>query len=468
MDEFVDKLLKEYSLEQSIKLLSEVIDSIQKDKTFADIKDYLETKAIVDIDDNFIEKLLANSMHLGDIWGYINALPENYDIKKKDVDLFYALNLKPEKAIEYFEKKGYMFSWNWDDHIYDEHARAFTSAKAMRQDILEDLRGMVDKALEEGITLEQFKEELTPKLKAKGWWGFEKINNKVVEFGTPRRLEIIYRTNLQVAYNRGRYEAHIENTEDRPYWQYVSVIDPSTRVSHSAMNGKVFRYDDKIWETWYPPNGFNCRCRVRVLDGEDIKEKKLKVLKGSDINTNVIKPDKLWDYNPAKNYKDIVELKPKITPESPKQDVFKQEDKEWESKGKILDKLLSAKKQKLIDAEKNTEDRHDKQDKFNSLIGNLFNKFIDETYNKERASKIKKIRSMLFSGWTSSSSSGQSGVIKYVLDDLGLTQTYYHIEFIDEDKELIKLFKRRAKDTIKTVYGNDLSLLKEVIKTEFS
>ena len=34
-----------------------------------------------------------------------------------------------------------------------------------------DIREMVQKALEEGITFHEFQKELRPKLKSKGWWG---------------------------------------------------------------------------------------------------------------------------------------------------------------------------------------------------------------------------------------------------------------------------------------------------------
>lgn len=35
-------------------------------------------------------------------------------------------------------------------------------------------------------------------------------------------------------------------------------------------NGKVFRADDPIWQKIYPPNGYNCRCKVIALDYEQV------------------------------------------------------------------------------------------------------------------------------------------------------------------------------------------------------
>jgi uncharacterized protein with gpF-like domain len=76
----------------------------------------------------------------------------------------------------------------------------------------------------------------------------------------------------------GRFQEQLANVDDRPYWQYVAILDGKTRPSHRAMNGKVFRYDDPFWGSFYPPNGWGCRCRVRTLSGADVQTMGIKVL----------------------------------------------------------------------------------------------------------------------------------------------------------------------------------------------
>ena len=50
----------------------------------------------------------------------------------------------------------------------------------MRRDVLQDIREAIDRALAEGRTFDQFREELTPLLKEKGWWGKAQMTDMTV------------------------------------------------------------------------------------------------------------------------------------------------------------------------------------------------------------------------------------------------------------------------------------------------
>jgi hypothetical protein len=78
---------------------------------------------------------------------------------------------------------------------------------------------------------------------------------------------------MQSAYMAGRYSQMMEQAEERPYWQYVAILDSRTRPAHRALNGKVFAYDDAAWGAFYPPNGFGCRCRVRNFTKSEIQRR---------------------------------------------------------------------------------------------------------------------------------------------------------------------------------------------------
>lgn len=197
-------------------------------------------------------------------------------------DLKAIFGLEPKAAIDYLKTKGYAITWNWQQMLDQAHDQAFTVAKAMRLDLLSDIRESLEKALKEGQTLKQFSTELQPVLEAQGWWGKQVVVDseggaELVQLGSPRRLRTIYQTNLQSSYMAGRKASMEETAETHPYWMYIAILDGKTRPSHRALHGKVFRHDDPIWSRIFPPNGFNCRCRVIALTEAAVKRRGLKV-----------------------------------------------------------------------------------------------------------------------------------------------------------------------------------------------
>ncbi len=199
----------------------------------------------------------------------------------KPVSLSFALGLPPADAVAYFEAKGYKITFDWHELDQAAHAQAFTVAKAASLDVLADIRAALKTALAEGKTEAWFRKDLLPKLRARGWWGKASMvdprtgEERKVQLGSPARLRLIYRQNLQTAFMAGRYKAMLENADARPWWQYVAVLDGKTRPSHKILSGRTFRFDDPFWSSHYPPNGFNCRCRVRALSDSRMEAEKV-------------------------------------------------------------------------------------------------------------------------------------------------------------------------------------------------
>ncbi|MDR6915083.1 SPP1 gp7 family putative phage head morphogenesis protein [Pseudomonas sp. 3296] len=198
-------------------------------------------------------------------------------------DLKAIFGLEPANAIAYLKQKGYAITWHWQDMLDQAHDQAFTVTKAMRLDLLSDIRVALETALQQGHTLKQFTANLTPILQAQGWWGKQIIVDSQgtaehVQLGSPRRLKTIYQTNLQSAYMAGRKASMEHTTNTHPYWMLIAILDGKTRPSHRALHGQVFRHDDPIWSAIYPPNGFNCRCRVIALSEAAVKRRGLAVI----------------------------------------------------------------------------------------------------------------------------------------------------------------------------------------------
>ncbi|HDL3855984.1 TPA: minor capsid protein, partial [Mannheimia haemolytica] len=199
----------------------------------------------------------------------------------------FAIGLEPKQAIEFLRQKKLLANKVFKQELFDSAlGRATTISKLTSLEMTRDIYESMEKARREGKSFNEWKKTLTAEFERKGWvYGHDKAISRGIDgklladpktgehFGTPRRLNTIYRTNMQQAYSAARYQRYMDNVDNRPYWQYSAVGDQRTRPAHQALNGKIYRYDDPFWATFYPPNGFNCRCTVIALGERDLKRK---------------------------------------------------------------------------------------------------------------------------------------------------------------------------------------------------
>lgn len=190
----------------------------------------------------------------------------------------------PEQAVEFLRQKKMLAAKVFTKDLKESAlARATTIARLTSAEMTKDIYQSLETAMREGKPLHQWKKELVGEFERKGWLAghYKKISKGIdgklladpktgEYFGTPRRLNTIYRVNMQAAYSAARYQRLRDNVDNRPYWQYSAVGDARTRPTHLALSGKIYRYDDPFWTTFYPPNGFNCRCTVIALSDRDL------------------------------------------------------------------------------------------------------------------------------------------------------------------------------------------------------
>jgi SPP1 gp7 family putative phage head morphogenesis protein len=93
---------------------------------------------------------------------------------------------------------------------------------------------------------------------------FERFLNDV------RNIDETYNGNyLRAEYNfvhasaamAGKWE-QFQQDGDRYYLQYRTQHDDKVRPEHAALDGVTLPISDPFWESYYPPNGWNCRCTV--------------------------------------------------------------------------------------------------------------------------------------------------------------------------------------------------------------
>lgn len=199
----------------------------------------------------------------------------------------FAIGMEPTEAIEFLRQKKMLAGKVFVKDLQDSAlARATTIARLSSLEMTKDIYQSLETAMREGKGFNQWKKDLLGEFERKGWvFGKDKSISRGKDgnlladpqtgeyFGTPRRLNSIYRVNMQTAYSAARYQRMRDNVDNRPYWQYSAVGDERTRPAHLALNGKIYRYDDPFWATFYPPNGFNCRCSVIALAERDLQRR---------------------------------------------------------------------------------------------------------------------------------------------------------------------------------------------------
>ncbi len=177
----------------------------------------------------------------------------------------------PKEVIAYFDRRPSVPTFDWRDLAPHEHALAHTVAKTAGLNVLDDLRAAIRKAVVDRIPFEQFRDELIPILKKKGWWGEKKLRDEKTgelvkaQLGSPRRLQIMYWANVHSAHAAGEWQRVERNKQFLPYLTYVASVSERKRPLHLSWVGITLPVDDAWWRSHYPPNGWNCKCSVRQI-----------------------------------------------------------------------------------------------------------------------------------------------------------------------------------------------------------
>lgn len=181
---------------------------------------------------------------------------------------------EPSEVIEYLKAKKPEIHFDYDEIMHSAHHKAFTVAKVTKLDLLSDIQESLAYAQKKGLGFKEWKKTIKPTLIKKGWYKDVTVTNpktgeiKNIYVGNAR-LKNIYNTNMRVAYAQGRYQAQM--SIDSPYLRYVSILSENTRASHAALHGLILPKNDPWWDTNYPPNDWNCKCKAQTISKTQLK-----------------------------------------------------------------------------------------------------------------------------------------------------------------------------------------------------
>lgn len=91
----------------------------------------------------------------------------------------------------------------------------------------------------------------------------------------------------------------IEADGDRYDLQYRTAGDENVRAEHAALDGVTLPSSDPFWESYYPPNGYRCRCTaVQVRKGKYPRSDSVQAIaKGDEMTTGKLS---IFRFNPGK------------------------------------------------------------------------------------------------------------------------------------------------------------------------
>lgn len=169
------------------------------------------------------------------------------------------LNLPFAAAVRFLRDKKPTPRAVFDTMTVEERAQAFTASRIAKLESLQDVLDQLVDAASAGMTLPEFVKDL----EARGL-GLSDAH-----------AETIFRTNLQSAFGRGRWEQGNDPTIGGVFWgwRYRTVGDERVRVAHAVLDGLVF--EKGVHQEVFPPWGFNCRCAAEWITKREARRDQL-------------------------------------------------------------------------------------------------------------------------------------------------------------------------------------------------
>ena len=188
-----------------------------------------------------------------------------------DSQLTALFKLPPAEAVAYLQQRGQLSqTFNWQDLWQEEHTNQFTVSRLANLDLLQAIRDGITQSVNGDLSRRDWMKNTQALLEQSGWWG----KNDVAEVSTgevatttfnPTRLKLIYDTNTRMAYSAGLWQRIVRNKATHPYIRYITMRDERVRLTHRAWDNLCLPVDDPFWDTHFPPNGWNCRCRAMSI-----------------------------------------------------------------------------------------------------------------------------------------------------------------------------------------------------------
>ena len=199
-------------------------------------------------------------------------------------DLF---KLPFQEAVDYFRSKGVAPTASWKDFDAVQHDMAYTVAGLLDGQLLNDMKWMTDRAISEGLDVEDLKAIFKRNIRRKGW-DPERLKGIDGEDGSDWMFRVMTETPIRRAHSASRNQQMADKEVQKllPYRYWIHGDSREPREIHKALDyrnsGKVFLADDPFWDVAAPMCAYGCKCRSALMSQSMLERLGLEVGKPPD------------------------------------------------------------------------------------------------------------------------------------------------------------------------------------------
>ena len=243
-EKFIDNGFEDWQKE----VLKAVKEKIEKAK---DIKDLLNA-------DYDYPNTLEDMMTISHMQGFENVMSVDSGIRE------FAKNKNTKvlnTALDRFLKKNPAMYEDIENTLDFSRAKYFWIKKSTDISITGKIMKHFSSSLEKGTTFKDWKND---------------VDNTLAQSGLTLKegyLKTVYRTNMNHAYNAGIYQKMDKFKDTYPYYRYCGTIDGREQQHTRDLDGKIFKVGTPEANTYFPPNGYNCRCYTVSLMADEVDPK---------------------------------------------------------------------------------------------------------------------------------------------------------------------------------------------------
>lgn len=266
-------ILTENAVSQSLSIfentwITPIIGAIRKSETPAEVQQAIEDfEADIEEYADLLQRSFITSHVLGR-WQVFQKIrkPAQFKAGLSDDEIRRLLQspVVVEKARDIILSKELMAKRDFNRLDDAAKRRAFTLAGQEDLRIMGLIREAIADAIQEQATIKDIEKA-----------AFDAFHKYGVTWQTPYHAETVFRTNIESALNDGFWQMLHEPQvrSEIAYLQYMTQDDARVRPSHRKMHGIIRPIDDPIWQIWWPPNGYNCRCYMKFITKEEAERR---------------------------------------------------------------------------------------------------------------------------------------------------------------------------------------------------